>query len=148
MQEYYLRKCDNKTELKDFDKKYGGRGSKVPADMPVQLVEDTPENFSSLVKAHALANEAELVGVTRLNQDWVFEGYQANEPWIVVLGVAMDHDKLAKAPEIESPIEVMTQYNRGTRAARSLSNLIQSLGYHARPHGGPMADHNGAGRFL
>ena len=91
------------------------------------------------VKAHALANEAELVGVSRMNQDWVFEGYQANEPWIVVLGVAMDHDKLAKAPEIESPIEVMTQYNRGTRAARSLSNLIQSLGYHARPHGGPMA---------
>ena len=50
------------------------------------------------LKAHALANEAELVGITRVNQDWVFEGYQADEPWIVMLGVAMDYDKLAMAP--------------------------------------------------
>ena len=56
LQDYYLKKFDDKPALKDFDQKYGGRGSKVPADKPVQPVEDTPENFSSLVKAHALAN--------------------------------------------------------------------------------------------
>ncbi len=139
LQDYYLKQFDDKPGLKDFDKKYGGRGSKVPPERPERPVDDTPEGFSARVKAHALSNEAELVGITRVNQDWVFEGYQADEPWIVMLGVAMDYDKLAMAPEIESPIEVMTQYNRGTRAARSLANLIQSLGYHARPHGGPMA---------
>ena len=33
----------------------------------------------------------------------------------------------------------MTQYNRGTRAARAVANFIQSQGYDAHPHGGPMA---------
>ncbi len=139
LQDYYLARFDAKPELKDFDKKYGGRGPKTPPERPERTVEDTAESFSARVKAHALGNEADLVGIARMNRDWVFEGYEASEPWIVVLGVAMDHEKLATAPEITSPIEVMTQYNRGTRAARSLANFIQSLGYDARPHGGPMA---------
>ena len=139
LQQYYLDRFDDKPELKDFDKKYGGRGPKAPPEKPARPVEDTPENFSARVKAHALAHEAELVGIARINQDWVYDGYEADEPWIVMLGVAMDYDQLATAPETASAVEVMTQYNRGTRAARSLANFIQALGYHARPHGGPMA---------
>jgi Pyruvate/2-oxoacid:ferredoxin oxidoreductase delta subunit len=139
LQDYYLRRFDSKPELKDFDKKYGGRGAKEAPPKPAAPVVDTAENWSSKVKEHVLANEGDLVGIARLRPEWVFEGYTVDLPWIVMIGVAMDHAKLATAPNIASPIEVMTQYNRGTRAARALANFIQAQGYAARPHGGPMA---------
>lgn len=139
LQDYYLRRFDAKPELKDFDKKYGGRGPKGPPGRPDVPVTDTPESWTRRVKDFALANEADMVGIARVEPEWVFEGYEVAQPWIVVLGVEMDHERLATAPEITSAVEVMTQYNRGTRAARHLANFIQSQGYAARPHGGPMA---------
>ena len=126
-------------ELQDFHLKYGGRGQRKPPEKPQTPETDTPGNWSRRVKEYALANEGDLVGIARVNPEWVFEGYEAPEPWIVVIGVAMDHGELAKAPTIPAAVETMTQYNRGTRAARSVANFIQSAGYHARPHGGPAA---------
>ena len=139
LQDYYLRQFDDKPDLKDFDKKYGGRGSREASPKPDRPVADTPENWATRVREFALGNEADLVGIARIEPEWVFEGYAVDLPSIVVIGVAMDHAKLATAPNIESPIEVMRQYNRGTRAARALANFIQSQGFAARPHGGPMA---------
>lgn len=139
LQDYYLKQFDDKPELKNFDNKYGGRGAREPPPAPESPVADTPRNWTARIKAFALDNEADLVGVARVDPEWVFEGYEVARKWIIVLGVGMDHAKLAAAPEIASPIEVMTQYNRGTRAARALANFIQSQGYDARPHGGPMA---------
>jgi Pyruvate/2-oxoacid:ferredoxin oxidoreductase delta subunit len=139
LQAYYLRQFDAKPELKDFDKKYGGRGAKAAPAKPAAPVADTPENWSRKIKACALASEGDLVGIARIRPEWIFEGYAVDLPWVMVIGVAMDHAKLAAAPDIASPIEVMTQYNRGTRAARAVANFIQSQGYNARPHGGPMA---------
>jgi epoxyqueuosine reductase len=139
LQDYYLRQFDGKPELQEFHLKYGGRGSAKPPEPPARPAEDTPENWARRVKEHALANEAELVGIARVDPEWVFDGYEVAEPWIVVLGVAMDHDELAKAPETASAVEVIRQYNRGTRAARAVANFIQGHGYAARPHGGPAA---------
>jgi Pyruvate/2-oxoacid:ferredoxin oxidoreductase delta subunit len=139
LQDYYLRKFDEKPELANFDSKYGGRGDKSAPPRPAAPAVDTPENWSRRVKDHALGHEGDLVGIARIRREWVFEGYAVDLPWVVVVGVAMDHGKLATAPEVTSPVEVMTQYNRGTRAARSLANFIQAQGYAARPHGGPMA---------
>ena len=139
LQDYYLRQFDDKPELQDFHLKYGGRGAKAPPAKPETPTQDSAENWTRLVKAHALENEADLVGVAAVDQEWVFEGYEVREPWVIVVGVAMDHAELAKAPAIESPTEVMRQYNRGTRAARSIANFVQGHGHAARPHGGPMA---------
>ncbi len=139
LQDYYLRQFDSKPELKDFHLKYGGRGDSRPPEKPKTPVEDTARNWVRRIKEHALANEGDLVGIASVDPEWVYEGHAVDDPWIVVIGVAMDHSELAKAPGIESPIEVMRQYNRGTRAARSVANFIQAQGYGARPHGGPAA---------
>ena len=117
LQDYYLKQFDNKPELQDFQHKYGGRGSARPPEKTDAPTEDTPENWVVRIREHGLAHESDIVGVARVNQDWVFEGYEVTDPWIVMIGVAMDHAELAKAPSIESPKEVMAQYNRGTRAA-------------------------------
>jgi len=139
LQDYYLKQFDDKPELLDFQNKYGGRGDSTSPDKPDQPTRDSVENWVRAVKEHALAHEGDLVGIARVKPEWVFEGYEVSEPWIIMVGVAMDHAELAKAPSIESPKEVMAQYNRGTRVARSVANFIQSHGYHARPHGGPAA---------
>ncbi len=139
LQDYYLRQFDAKPELADFHLKYGGRGGRKPPERPETPATDAPENWAARVKAHALANEADLVGIARVRPEWVFEGYEVAEPWVVMLGVAMDHAALSTAPETPSAVEVIRQYNRGTRAAREVANFIQGQGYGARPHGGPMA---------
>lgn len=85
----------------------------------------------------------ELVGVAAIRPNWWFEGRERDYPWIIVLGVVMDHARLATAPEYTSALEVHAQYNRGTRAARALADHIRGLGYRAEGHGGP-----GAGPIL
>ena len=101
--------------------------------------EDTPKNWTRRVKEFALANEADLVGVTRVDPLHVFEGFEVSEPFIIMLGVYMEHDELAKAPKVEAAVEVARQYNRGQRAAKALANWIRSQGWPAYGHGGPGA---------
>jgi ferredoxin len=97
------------------------------------------EEWTAKVKETALAREADLVGITRLNPNWVFEGYEAPYEWIIVLGVAMDWSCLKTAPSHKSQTEVQAQYARGTRAAYKLAAWMRGHGWDALPHGGPMA---------
>jgi len=113
-----------------------------PVPIADDAEDDSAENWSARVKEFALEgaeHTVELVGVTRVNPDWVFEGYEVSHPWIVVLGVAMDHDRLSTAPEYPAAVEVLEQYARGTYAARDLADWIRSRGYFAEGHGGPLA---------
>jgi ferredoxin len=139
LQDYYLKQFDDKPGLEEFQNKYGGRGARRTPERPAAPVEDSAENWVEKVKVHALGHEGDLVGIARVDPNWVYEGYEVELPWIVMIGVAMNHAEIAKAPELASAVETMAQYNRGTRAAREVANFIQSQGYAARPHGGPMA---------
>lgn len=83
--------------------------------------------------------QVELVGVTRPRAEWFFEGRHRPSPWMIVLGLAMDHAELATAPRYTSALEVHRQYNRGTAAARALADWIRGRGFEAEGHGGPGA---------
>jgi Pyruvate/2-oxoacid:ferredoxin oxidoreductase delta subunit len=120
--------------------KFGGRGPARPASIAEARSEDTREGWTARVKGFALAHEADLVGVARLDPDWVFEGYEVTADWIIVLGVAMDQPRLAAVwPEAASVEEVMAAYNRGDRAAKALADHIRGQGWEAHGHGGPIA---------
>jgi Pyruvate/2-oxoacid:ferredoxin oxidoreductase delta subunit len=120
--------------------KFGGRGPARPAPIAEARSEDTREGWTARVKGFALAHEADLVGVARLDPDWVFEGYEVTADWIIVLGVAMDQPRLAAVwPEAASVEEVMAAYNRGDRAAKALADHIRGQGWEAHGHGGPIA---------
>ena len=82
---------------------------------------------------------ADLVGIVEVDRSWIFEGYDFDYPWIVVLGVAMDHEKLRTAPEVTSAIEVVDKYTQGWVVGRPVSNWIRSQGWRAEPRGGPEA---------
>jgi len=110
-----------------------------PVPIAAERKHDSPKNWSRRVKDFALAHEADLVGIAQVDPLWVFEGVTVRLPFVVMLGVAMDHAELSKAPSVESPAEVTRQYNRGTRAAKALANFIREQGHDAEGHGGPGA---------
>ena len=140
LQRYMIDKFLKEPALAGSHKGFGGRGPERPEPVAPTRAEDTAANWSAGVKDFALAHDADLVGIARLDPDWVFEGYEVDAPFIVMLGVAMDQPRLARtAPELDSALEVQAQYNRGTRAARYLANWIRGRGWHAVPHGGPWA---------
>lgn len=111
----------------------------APAPVAEVRQEDSAESWTRQVKDFALANEADLVGIAPVNPNWVFDGFDVDQPWIIVLGVYMAHEELSKAPEAEAAAEVAKQYNRGTRAARALADWIRGQGWDAHGHGGPGA---------
>jgi len=92
-------------------------------------------NFATDTAGHSV----EIVGVTRPDPNWFFEGRSSELPWMVVLALAMDHEQLATAPEHTSAVEVHRQYNRGTAAARALADWFRKQGFDAEGHGGPGA---------
>jgi epoxyqueuosine reductase QueG len=110
-----------------------------PAPIAAERAAGAAEDWTRRVRDFALAHEADLVGVARVDPLWVFEGAAVHLPFVVALGVAMNHAELAKAPDADSPAEVARQYNRGTRAAKALANFIRAQGYEAEGHGGPGA---------
>lgn len=126
-------------ETADLENHFGGRGVRARAEIADEKVGLSSAEFTSSLKTFALANEADLVGITRLQPEWVFDGYKADYPNVIIIAVAMDHAELATAPEPPSVIEVMRQYNRGTRASRALADWIRTQGYRAEAHGGPTA---------
>ena len=99
----------------------------------------TPAEWSARVKEFALANEADQVGIARLDQEWVFEGYEAPYDWAIMMIVVMDPECSKTAPSATMQTEAQNQYGRGTRAAFKLTGWLREHGWDGYPHGGPMA---------
>jgi epoxyqueuosine reductase len=102
------------------------------------------EQLSRDLAAFALAHEADDVGIAAMDPLYVFEGYTIDEPWVIVLALAHDYDRLKQVPSNETNgvgvTDIGDQYARGTRASYALANWIRSQGYNARAFPGPMAD--------
>src|SRR5271163_145414 len=105
--------------------------------------EGSAEEFSADVKAFALANEADDVGITPMDPLYVFEGYTIDEPWVIMLAVAHNYERLKQVPSNETNgvglCDVGDQYARGTRSSHALADWIRSQGYNARAFPGPSA---------
>jgi ferredoxin len=102
-----------------------------------------PEQFAADATAFALAHEAGGVGIAAMDPLYVFEGYTINEPWVIVLALAPDYERLKEVPSDETNgvgvTEIGTQYARGTRVSFALANWIRSQGYNAHAYPGPSA---------
>ena len=120
----------------------GGRGPK-PVDQATQIVEGTSAEWTARVKQFSLIHEADLVGITAMDERYVYETYSISEPWVIIVGVTMDYAELSQAPpSFENPtaaVSVAKEYNRAARACRELANYILSQGYFAKAWQGPYA---------
>lgn len=124
---------------KDFHQRILDRKANITrplVSIAEKKVEDTAENFTKKVKEVALANEADVVGVARMNENWVYEGFEVKQPWIIMEGVKQDYEKISTAPDYDTNMEVLDQYNRAHRANYALANWIRSQGYYAERYKG------------
>ena len=78
--------------------------------------------------------------MTPMNPIYVFEGYTIDEPWVIVLALAHNYERLKEVPSDETNgigvIDIGDQYARGTRASYALANWIREQGYYAKPYPG------------
>ena len=109
-------------EVADLENGLGGRGAKARVEINSDKVERSAAEWTNRCKKEALEREADLVGIAKFNQEWVFDGYEIDYPNVIILAVEMDHAELATAPEPASVVEVMRAYNRGTRASAAPSS--------------------------
>lgn len=113
-------------------------------ETPLAPLAETPVNrsaaeWTALVKAAALAAGADAVGIAAVEPQWVFDGYEVTQRWVIMLCVAHDWDALRTAPEETAAAEVIRQYGRGIVAAKGVASAIRRDGHDAVPNGGPMA---------
>lgn len=113
--------------------------ARPPAPIAAERIERPPGEATSLVKRVAVEAGAELVGIARVDPLWLFEGYDFDYPWIVMLGVAMDYELLATAPEVTAAMAVVEGYTQGWRVAQPVADWIRGQGFRAEPRGGPPA---------
>jgi len=116
----------------------------APRARAAQCTIKTPERWTDDIKQFALHNEADLVGITALQKNYVYQGYEIAEPNLIMIGVAHDFEQLAQAPATPGNLaaynDLHDQYNRAARVANRLVNHIRRQGYGATAYPGPMAD--------
>ncbi len=138
VQKWFSQQGNSHRDIKTFKSGEGIEQSELP-----EISDNRPnrsvEEWTSHVKHMALESGADSVGIAELDQEWVFEGYEADYKYMIVLVVAMDYDNLSQAPGEIAQNEVKAQYNRGTRTAYKLASALRKEGWDASPHGGPQA---------
>ncbi len=113
--------------------------ARVPPPVAERRVEAEPGEWAAAVKAEATSRGADAVGIARMRPEWVFEGYELDAPWVVVIAVEMDYGRLSEAPGVASAVEVLDKYVKGTEVAHAVAAWIRERGWNALPHGGPSA---------
>ncbi len=120
----------------------GGRGPE-PVPRAEEIVEKSAAEWSALVREFTLGNESDLVGIARMDPMWIYEGYEIDDPWVIMIGVEMEYAELAEAPSsfenTRAAVVVAKEYNRAARACRKLRNFILSQGYSGKAYQGPYA---------
>lgn len=102
--------------------------------VPVEDVEDAAD-MSQRIKEEARRIGADLVGITTLNEDALYEGYpRPPYKYAISLGKAMDRAEMATAPQRRAAVEVMRTYRIGSRNAIRLAAHIRSLGWPAQAY--------------
>jgi epoxyqueuosine reductase QueG len=105
--------------------------------------QSSPVSLAEEVKRFALQHEADDVGIAPMDSMYVFQGYTIQHPWVIILGLAHNYERLREVPSDETNgvgvCDVGDQYAKGSRASYALANWIRSQGYHADAYPGPSA---------
>jgi epoxyqueuosine reductase len=105
--------------------------------------EDPADLLTEQVSNFALSHEADGLGIAAMDSLYVFEGYTIDHPWVIILALAHNYERLREVPSDESNgvgvCDVGDQYAKGTRSSYALANWIRMQGYRADPYPGPNA---------
>ena len=104
-----------------------------------KAAEHTPQEWTALLDQFVTDGHCEQIGVTEMQQEWLFEGVEMTQSRVIVVGVQHDYDEISKAPDPYAGAEVMQQYHRAAAAAVEITAWLHEQGWAAKPVTGPMA---------
>jgi len=93
-----------------------------------------PEETTREVKALARSLGADLVGVTAVDQRYVYAGQDVPHANAIMLALAMKMHELLQVPRIEANAEFLRAYDELSAIAVELARQIRERGYPARAH--------------
>ena len=96
-----------------------------PASMAVQIK----------AKAHELG--AELVGITEVSEETLFEGRSAPQRFAISIGLSMNREEMQYIPHTRAAAEVMRIYREISLISIKLAKHIRKMGWPAKAYGNP-----------
>lgn len=112
--------------------------AKLP-DLNVTPTEKSDTDWTSSLKTFVAAGDCEMVGVTDMSPEWIFDGQKTDFQKIIMLGVQHEYDEIKYAPEFRAGVEVVRQYGRAAAAAKNVTAWLLQQGWPAEAVTGPMA---------
>lgn len=98
---------------------------------------DDPAAMAAEIKERARALGADLVGVTRITDECLYEGHTVPYEFAISIGLAMDREQMAHVPQEPAAVEVMRSYREISRIVVELGKQIRKMGWPARAYGNP-----------
>ena len=90
-----------------------------------------PADMAREIKAIARSCGAELVGVTTVRDDHVYEGREVPYRTAICVAMAMDREEMLHAPSVRSNAAVMKAYRDVGRVANQVAEAIRDMGWGA-----------------
>lgn len=112
-----------------------------PAPVASEKIHRSPEDWSQRIKDYAVAMGIDKIGITRIQPDWIFEGDELPEKYVIVLATRMDYESLSATTVgnfRKSIYEIVDIYYFGHLRARKLADWLRGQGWGARGFGNPM----------
>ncbi|UCG70393.1 MAG: hypothetical protein JSV09_05080 [Thermoplasmata archaeon] len=114
-----------------FESQYGFEDG--PIAKREKDLENTEEN-TKLIKRLALDLGADLVGVSKVRQEYFFKDRELDHMFAISLAMEMDYDKIEESPGPPSATEVIRVYCMLGEVTIKLASEIRKLGYPAYGH--------------
>ena len=138
MQGYFY---EQSAKVPEFGEKRANRIEIAEASLPPladQQREAAPSQWTEDLDQFVASGVCDMTGVAKMNTEWVFEGHHIPQSRVIMLGVQHDYDAISKAPEVEAGLEVVDQYIRAAKAAKTIAGWIRTQGWEAEAVTGPM----------
>lgn len=109
----------------------------LPALAPEQVTQ-SPEAWTKALDRFVEAGDCEMVGVTRLQPEWVFSHETSTFQTVIMLGVQHIYDELKHVPALRGGKDVTRQYGRAAAVSKKVAGWLREQGWEAEAVTGPM----------
>ncbi len=85
-----------------IDKEREVRAEILATELPPvadEALEPSAEDWTVQLKAHARTLDMEMLGITRFQPVWTYEGVTVAEKWIIMIGIAHDYEGIRTVPD-------------------------------------------------
>ncbi|MFC1824346.1 hypothetical protein ACFL9T_16680 [Thermodesulfobacteriota bacterium] len=101
---------------------------------PVRTEVSDPTPLTKKIKETARELGADLIGISKMNQDFAYKGVKIPHSHAISLAMEMNYEAIGTSPSPESNTEVLRVYYELGETTLRLAEYIRELGYDAHSH--------------